>query len=127
MRCVALLAPALAASLVALSVLAGCATRNTVFPPHPGTITYRADDGRPDQVAPVDEVPERSRFVLLDRNGRETQDPAQAVRREPIVEVVMTGARDPTGPRSIREYGPGRTLWRSTLMVHSPSPPPRQP
>lgn len=93
--------------------------QDSISMPHPGTITYRADDGRPDRVVPVEEVPEASRFVHLDRDGRQTHDPAQAAARVPIVEVEMVGASNPAGPRSIVEYGPGRRFLRSSYMPPS--------
>ena len=74
-------------------------------PVHPGTITFVSDDDR-ERVENASGVPESLRFAK-NQHGRWV----------PVVRVVATVAGD---QRTIREYGPGGELLRSTVQVKPP-------
>lgn len=94
------------------------------FPEHPGTIVMVDRFYGTAREVPASEVPEPERFVYL-QDGVETDDPAAATERLPIVrvETIPTdGAGHLVPPESaatIRrmEFGPGRRALRSSLLV----------
>ena len=60
------------------------------FPPHPGKILFRTMWNHTVKVESADEVPDRIKFIYYDADHVETNDPAAAKTRVPIVEVEMS-------------------------------------
>jgi hypothetical protein len=90
----------------------------------PGTIRMIEVYEQTVRDVPADSVPSRQRFVMLDKNGVETNDPALATERISIVKVRIlrldaSGGLAPAARAvqiEILEYGPSDRLLRSTLM-----------
>jgi len=99
----------------------------TQFAPHPGTIWMIDESDGSVRSVKADEVPERHRFVYLDKNGKETDSVEHAVERIPIVEVRMTSTdgngslvpKDRAQLIRIKEFGPKKRLLRSTTMTQN--------
>jgi len=103
------------------------------FPPHPGSIKMIDKFANSSRTERAEEVPERHRFVYMDKDGREVDSVEEAVERIPIVEVQMIStdgdgnlvAKDRAQLIRIKELGPERRLLRSTTMTPT-VPPVRQ-
>jgi hypothetical protein len=97
----------------------------TKFAPHPGTIWMIDESDGSAHSVKADDVPERRRFVYLDKDGKETDSVEHAVERIPIVEVRMTPTdgngnlvpKDRAQLIRIKEFGPEKRLLRSTTMT----------
>jgi hypothetical protein len=95
------------------------------FAPHPGTIRMIDESDGSVRTVKADDVPERRRFVYLNKDGVEVDSAEEAVERIPIVEVRMTPtdgkgnlvAKDHAQLIRIKEFGPGNRLLRSTTMT----------
>ena len=93
-------------------------------PEHPGTIRIENVSGKSVENVPYDSVPQRQRFVMLDANGVETNNPGEAKETIPIVyvRVVMLDEKgkharpEDAHSMQILEYGPNERLLRSTIM-----------
>lgn len=100
------------------------------FAPHPGTIRMVEESDGSVRIVRAEDVPERRRFVYLDKNGREVDSAEEAVERIPIVEVRMTSTdgrgnlvpKDRAQLIRIKEFGPEGRLLRSTTMIPNNSP-----
>ncbi|HZN94872.1 MAG TPA: hypothetical protein VFB81_19295 [Myxococcales bacterium] len=74
-------------------------------PPHPGTILFVDENKGHEHARPVSEVPESLRFAP-DQNGN-------------LVPVVKVVARVVGEQRTIREYGTGGEMLRSTVQFRA--------
>ena len=92
---------------------------------HPGTIQMIDVHDQSSRLVPAATVPTRQQFVMLDKDGVETQDPKLATARVPIVlvRVLHLDAQGALVPPAravqmrIMEYGPDGRLLRSTTMI----------
>jgi len=92
---------------------------------HPGTIKIVTISTKATKVVPYESVPPRQRFVMLNSNGVETHDIADATEAIPIVEVHVLNLDSkgdlvpPENAASMRilEFGPEGRLLRGTTMT----------
>ena len=94
-------------------------------PAHPGEIRMVDAYDKSVRLVPAAGVPTRQQFVMMDKDGVETNDPKLAVQYLPIIMVrilrldakgELTSAERAVQIR-IMEYGHGERLLRSTLMM----------
>lgn len=116
--------------LAAVIGVPGCSTERgklnmTEQPAHPGEIRMVDAYDKSIRLVSAAEVPNRQKFVMLDKQGVETSDPQLAVQYLPIVmaRVLRLDAKGDLVPADratqirILEYGPDDRLLRSTLML----------
>lgn len=97
----------------------------TTKPAHPGTIKMIDVYDKSVREVPFQSVPPREQFVMLDKDGIETNDPKLAVEHIPIVQVrvLKLDAKGELAPADravqmrILQYGPDERLLRSTTMT----------
>jgi len=83
-------------------------------PEHPGTIRIDSVSAKSVEIVPYHSVPQRQRFVMLDANGVETNNPSEAKESIPIVyvRVVMLDEKGqharPKDARSMQSSNLGR-------------------
>jgi len=122
----------LTAALISILTGVGCGAeqaqkgkkQSMILTSHPGKIKFVDLFTNTSWDVPVEDIPDRNRFVYL-KNGTETANQDDATERVPIVEVEMLPldkegnlvSKDKATTIQIREFGPNRQPLRSSTMV----------